>query len=492
MSNEQKEIELTSNEKKIIEEMETDDYIPTDKENAEEYKNFISESEDNDGENRNLSEDKKVPPFGISITIIKAIIGVGIINIPFIYKTLGLILGTSVLILTMFISISSVAFLMKCKDYTQRYSYATYAKITYKTTGAVILKLIVISKTLCSCCVRLRAFGNVSQSMVTTFIKDDPDNFFLQKNFYVLLIFFILMPLMFMNDISGLKRFSFLGVVSVFVFVGSLVIVCIYKYLHNELIPFDSGMLWPTVGVVQIFKSITAFFDTFSFHINTFPIYLTMKQRSTKKMISSTTKAILTTGGLYIVTGLSGFIMYRDKLQKDVFQNFKNDVIYYKEKNIFISMLLFISLIAFFISALLSMPLVFFSLKKNLTSFILFLKKKAFGNKKETEPNENLVTKQPKKESITGIKKHLLTLFCYCMVCICTLCVETIMTLNSLAGSTFGNFINMFAPAFFLLCFSKATSCSLEKNWARSILMVSIATIIWFISVQVYEKLIMK
>ena len=135
-----------------------------------------------------------------------------------------------------------------------------------------------------------------------------------------------------------------------------------------------------------------------------------------------TIKAILTTGGLYIVTGLSGFIMYRDKLQKDVFQNFKNDVIYYRQKNIFISLLLFMSLIAFFISALLSMPLVFFSLKKNLTTFLLYLKKKVFGKKKEVK-EEELIKQPGTKETITGAKKFMLTLMCYVTVCICTLCV---------------------------------------------------------------------
>ena len=220
-----------------------------------------------------------------------------------------------------------------------------------------------------------------------------------------------------------------------------------------------------------------------------------MKNRSTNKMISSTTKAIFTTGTLYIVTGLVGFIMYRDDIQKDVFQNFKNDVIYYKQKNILIATILFISLIAFFISALLSMPLVFFSLKKNLTTFLLYITKKVIGkkdNKKEEQlVNEGSTDKKP-KESISGTKKHLLTLFCYIAVCVFTLCVETIMTINTLAGSTFGNFINIFAPAVFILYFSKKACCSIEKTWGGFLLTISIITIIWFISVQVYEKILMK
>lgn len=476
-----------------IESLETDEKSRTDYyDSSYEYKDFVESSEDNDGENRNLEEDKKVSTFSICIAIIKSIIGVGIINLPYIFKTLGVILGSCIMLLSMFISINSVIFLMKCKEYTKKYSYSTYAKLTYGTFGSVYLKMIVVLKTLCSCCLRLKAFGTVSQSMITTFIKEHSEEFFLQKNFFVVLISLILLPLMFKNDVSGLKRFNFLGVVASFFFVISLLIVCIYKFFEGELEPLNTRMLWPTVGFSQIFISITASFDTFSFHINTFPIYLTMKKRTTKNMIKSSIKGITITSCLYFLTGLSGFVMFRDNLQKDVFQNFRNDVIFYSKKNIFISSLLYLSLFAFFISALLSFPLIFFSLKNNLFNLIHLLQKIISGKKRKSinKQEQELVYRSfgKKNQDNSHGSKKMMTLICYCTVCLFTIYVPGVMTFSSLTGSTFGNFINIFAPALFLLKFSKANYFSYEKNTAIFSIIVSIITTTWFVTVQIKQK----
>ena len=50
----------------------------------------------------------------------------------------------------------------------------------------------------------------------------------------------------------------------------------------------------------------------------------------------------------------------------------------------------------------------------------------------------------------------------------------------------------MFAPAFFVLKFNKNQSSSYEKLWAKFILGISIMTIFWFISIQIYENAFMK
>ena len=99
---------LEENVKQKEEGNETD---PDDPRN--EYSKTIEEVEDNDGENRNVKEEDKASVSSTMITIMKAMIGCGILNHPLIFRTLGAYSYFAVLAVTLFISSMSIVFLMK-------------------------------------------------------------------------------------------------------------------------------------------------------------------------------------------------------------------------------------------------------------------------------------------------------------------------------------------------------------------------------------------
>ena len=84
-----------SEEVNTKDEAENDSGYETSPERAEneEYRNFIEEPGDNDGENRNPTSHNSM--LYTSILIVKAMIGAGILNLPLIMKTFGLIGGKS-------------------------------------------------------------------------------------------------------------------------------------------------------------------------------------------------------------------------------------------------------------------------------------------------------------------------------------------------------------------------------------------------------------
>ena len=65
----------------------------TDPENAENeiYRNYKEEPGDDDGENRHPTNRSSITLTGLFIT--KAMIGSGLLNVPYIFKTLGVIFG---------------------------------------------------------------------------------------------------------------------------------------------------------------------------------------------------------------------------------------------------------------------------------------------------------------------------------------------------------------------------------------------------------------
>ena len=476
---------LEENVKQKEEGNETD---PDDPRN--EYSKTIEEVEDNDGENRNVKEEDKASVSSTMITIMKAMIGCGILNHPLIFRTLGAYSYFAVLAVTLFISSMSIVFLMKCKEITQRYGYSMYAKLTFGSFGTFMMKFAIVMLTFGCSCIYLRIFGDVCQSLVTLFLEKS-DKFYFQNNFYVIVVFFVLMPLMFKDDIAALKKFSFIGVLAVFIFLGSMVIVCIYKFINNEIAPFSQDMLYPDGNKHQIFATATALLDSFTFQMNTFPIYLPLKPRNSKNMIKASTTAIILTGIVYALTGILGFTMYRRKLDNVVLVYFKEDVLLYKSKNIYITAVLMVCMVAFFISALLSMPIIFFALKKNLITLLQFIKKKIFNRKDSKDIEEktlavSMVNTQVIMGSVGGGYKYLITFIAYCSVLFCTLCVDKIITINNIVGATVTNFITMIAPTLFFMKLNKDGSCcSFFGLSSRLIFLIGFGILSTFITIQI-------
>ena len=105
--------------------------------------------------------------------------------------------------------------------------------------------------------------------------------------------------------------------------------------------------------------------------------------------------------------------MYRRRLENVVLVYFKEDVQKYKDTNIFITGVLVICMISFFISALLSMPIIFFALKKNLITLIQFVQKKLRSTKEKEKEEKtmaaSLVNTQVIMGSVGSGKKFFIT-----------------------------------------------------------------------------------
>jgi amino acid permease len=473
------------------EEDEGDQTDPDDPRN--EYSKTIEEPEDNDGENRHVKPEDRTSIKSTVITIVKAMIGCGILNLPLIFKTLGIIPACLFLTLTITTTRLSIYFLMKCKDITQRYGYSMYAKLSFGAYGTFLMKFVIVMRTFGGSCVFLRVFGDVFHSLVSFFLPETlpKDSIYLSKNFYVIFIFFVLMPLIFKEDISALKKFSFIGVLSIFIFLAATITVFIYKWFNNEIQPFSYEMLWPNGTKIQMFTTATAFMDCFTFQMNTFPIYLPLKPRTSKNMVRATFISAMIAGIAYLLTGLMGFAMYRDKLNDVVLKYFKEDLIKYKQQNFIISSVLFVSITAYFISALLTMPLIFFALKKNLITLIGFVEKKfkkRHTNKdieEDTTLHVTMVNTQVIMASVQGVKKFLITLTAYVLTLLATLCVKKIIVINNIIGATATNFITLLSPSTFYLMLEKSKNSCCNKTIARFICVYGVSVLTTFIVIKI-------
>jgi hypothetical protein len=166
-------------------EYEEDSGYETSPEKAEkeEFRNFIEEPGDDDGENRHPTERNSM--LYTALIIVKGMIGAGILNLPLIIKTFGIIGGS---VLTLFLSIITIAvayYLGRCKDITQRYSYAIYSKLMFGVAGTIIMKISLIIMLSTATVVQLIVFGDILKGLSLLFLNINCSNCPYFISFYV-------------------------------------------------------------------------------------------------------------------------------------------------------------------------------------------------------------------------------------------------------------------------------------------------------------------
>jgi ABC-type phosphate/phosphonate transport system permease subunit len=92
-------------------------------------------------------------------------------------------------------------------------------------------------------------------------------------------------------------------------------------------------------------------------------------------MIKATSYATVTTSFIYILTGILGFLIYRENINDFLLKYFTNDILTYLKTNKIMVCVLIICEVGFFISTCLSMPLLFFACKSHFFNLVRFIKK---------------------------------------------------------------------------------------------------------------------
>lgn len=81
-----------------------------------------------------------------------------------------------------------------------------YGKMAYGNFGSILVKLSIMLNNFTACCAFFKIFGKVSNTLVGIIVEKD--SFFVtnQRNyFYVIILFFAMMPLIFKKSIDAFK-----------------------------------------------------------------------------------------------------------------------------------------------------------------------------------------------------------------------------------------------------------------------------------------------
>jgi amino acid permease len=296
---------------------------------------------------------------------------------------------------------------------------------------------------------------------------------------------------MFKKDISALRKFAFIGVISVLIFIFSVILAFFIKFKNNEIKNIiTSDMLYPKGNYAQFFASFSAIINSLSFHQNCFPIYLQIKERNSNKMIKATFFAAIVTGIIYWIIAILGYSMYGNVINDVLITYFYNDIQTNLNKNKIISFILIISEITFFLQASFSLPLLFFALKSSLFNLLISNKSEKKNNEIELEETNNLSNKLVKKDNEEKsnnnlFKKNLIIVVTYCLILIFGIFFEKVLVVENIVGSTANNMLIFLGPAIFVIKLDKTKGINCSKINARIILLLGLILISAFFYFQI-------
>ena len=452
----------------------------------EEYRNFKEEPGDDDGENRNPTVRNSM--LFTSLLVVKGMIGAGILNLPLIFKTFGILGGIILSLLLTLISVSVSYLLGRSKEISQRYSFALYSKIIMGVTGTILIKALLFV----SCCalaiVQLIVFGDVLKGLSLPFYD-------INVKLLILGIAIIISPFMFQKDISGVTKIAHFGIIGITVFCFTTLILFVHKYLNNEII-YEPKMLYPNGTLKELFTCAGGYYNAFTFHMSYFSYYLPLKPRNNKTMMKSVIIGSIITAIIYSLYGILFFLMYGNKITDSALKYLQTELDEAsKKKETLIVVILAICFLSFLVNASISTMIHFYLGKSHFIGLLKFILKKLSeknekkdiplvdinADRKFSDDVQSIQSKKENEELLSERKQFYITLCLYLFVMTMAITFDKIIILDGFNGAVAANYINLISPSVFYLYFARKKKYYGEKLIALFNLFLGVGLILMYL-----------
>ncbi len=422
------------------------------------YSKFKEEPEDNDGHDTDVNHHGTLTSKNAAMTIANTIMGAGILSIPIVMRYIGMFPGTLFILFIAFVTVYSVNLLIRCQEISGKSGYSMFAKITMGPFGSLLVKIIIIINNFGLCCAYLRIFGETMKTTVQAFVPKESYWVTNWHNYlYILIISIIMLIFIFMKNIDSLKKVSTVGVVSISIFVISLIVLFIYKGANHLLSTKITGKYFlPSCTVMECLQSMPTVFLAFTFQFNVFPIYFSLQNKTRTEMIKSTKLGVSFCLLIFLFTGYFGFMMYGTNMNDTILIELYNDMVQYKTTDNFIKLIVILINSSFVISTLMSFPPMFFSLKKNFLNSLIFCKKKCVwhheGNRSHDSGGQSEHSRlNESNDTMSNRTQNVIIMILYILMVVLTILIPKLKIIFHIVGSTAGNFISFIFPNIFYI-----------------------------------------
>lgn len=254
-----------------------------------------------------------------TVSLVKTIIGAGLLSMPLAYSTDGLIFGTIIILLAALTS----GFGLFLQAYVSRFvpdGHATFfsvCSITYPSLSVIFDLAIAIQCFGCSISY-LVLVGDLMPTIISSVPYVHADWL---RTFWILVSAVITIPLSMLKNLDSLKYTSILGLVAIAYM--SLLVIIHFLVGDVSLDLKGSITLFPP-NLTGVFSTFSIIVFAFTGHQNMFSIINEARDKSLKKISYLTYITIGISSGLFIIVGLSGYLTFGSLVNGNVILLYPN------------------------------------------------------------------------------------------------------------------------------------------------------------------------
>ncbi|CAH0480412.1 unnamed protein product [Peronospora belbahrii] len=262
---------------------------------------------------------------GSMFTMTVAIVGAGVLALPYAVAQAGLILGISLIVLGSIATNFTLRMLLECSNLSQARSYMDLAMATGGRKLAGFTQLVVCMNLFGTSIGYLVGSAELIQLALRTFLGNTSQSVFLDRQVLILiLIGFLVLPLSLLQSLDSL-RFSSLFSIICIVFMALVIVIKYFQFVHEGLAPTIAFQLehlplfdW---RLSHLLRAIPLVVFSFTCHPNVLPIYLILKRRSSKRMCKVMNRSIGTATAVYALCGFFVVLTFGEATRSNFLKN---------------------------------------------------------------------------------------------------------------------------------------------------------------------------
>ncbi|CAI5756559.1 unnamed protein product [Candida verbasci] len=252
-----------------------------------------------------------------SISLIKTIIGAGLLSMPLAYSTEGIIFGTIIIIIAALTS--GYGLFLQC--YVSKYipvGHATFfnlCSITYPHLSVIFDIAIAIQCFGCAVSY-LVLIRDIMPGIITSLPYIKPEYY---STFWLIVSLFFTIPLSFLSNLDSLKYTSILALIAIF-YMSILVVV---HYFIQD-IPREGIIILMPTSLTNVFSTFSIIVFAFTGHQNMFSIINEAKDKSLINLSKLINIAILSSSLSFIIVGLTGYLTFGSNVNGNIILSYPN------------------------------------------------------------------------------------------------------------------------------------------------------------------------
>ncbi|KAF1334086.1 Amino acid/auxin permease, partial [Globisporangium splendens] len=262
---------------------------------------------------------------GSMFTMTVAIVGAGVLALPYAVEQAGLLLGILMITGGALITNFSLRLLLACSELGQARSYMDLAHGTGGARLAGFTQFIVCLNLFGTSVGYLVGSAELIQLAMTSFLGPTSHSVFVDRQaLIVLLCSVFVLPLALFRSLESLRFSSLFSIVCI-VFMALVIVIKYFQFVHLGLapdIPYQLHHL--TLFDWRLERLLTAFplvIFVYTCHPNVLPIYLVLKRRSSRRMYKVMNRSIGIAAAVYALCGAFVVLTFGEHTKSNFLKN---------------------------------------------------------------------------------------------------------------------------------------------------------------------------